>query len=409
MNDFSWVLNLEKEKVPGLSNIKRIPDLEEMDTKKFGLLYVVKYFVNDGKHMRMIRFTSKDKSFKTLVSFDICDNRLEPSAIKVVFKPNQKDTFLKFIGMAVMLINKKALKESIILNESFSDSLRQLLAAFFPYLVIGGIILYGVIWAWVHERKMNKLETDTNEALFSKQKEDEPAYAIYFKTTAFVKNVMDGPFSGLILCGPPGTSKTYIVRRTLFFLGKKSGQDYNVSKGATASLTDVYYMLWKNRDKILILDDFDSPLKNDDMINFLKSITDTYKNRIVNMPRERTISLSDPEVTNVPQRFNFEGKIVIITNLRKKQIDRALLSRCPCLEIEFSPKEVFDGINKMMDFMSPSVSKDVKMEVLNYIMQLYNKNKNIDVNFRAFQNSVDARVGLPAYWKEMVDTIVGFN
>ena len=163
-------------------------------------------------------------------------------------------------------------------------------------------------------------------------------------------------------------------------------------------------------DKILILDDFDKPLRDEDMVNFLKSITDTYKHRILSFPREKSQMYGSQEVERkVPPKFNFTGKLIIITNLERKDIDRALLSRAPAVEVKFNIQEVLDNLLKMMKFISPSVSMETKMEVYNYILSLYKQNKHINLNFRAFQNAVDARVGIPDHWKEMVRTIVEFE
>lgn len=405
MADFTFLLHLEKEKLTGISNIKRIQDIETIKTDKYGTLYAVKYFLSVGSaRPRMIRFTSKDKGFKTLFSFDIFNDKFEPVGCKGSFRPD-KEKFLRILTIVLYKIEKKKL-----VSEGVGTDLINALAPAIPLLsllALGGI--FSLI-EWWKVRKTDKLEDDINDSLFEGHKEDEPAYAIYAKLTSYLKNVINGNYSSLIVCGPPGTSKTYVVRRTLHFLGKRIRDDYMIAKGSTATLADTYYLLYQNRDKILVLDDFDKPLRDEDMVNFLKSITDTYKHRILSFPREKTTSVGSQEVEmKVPPKFSFTGKLIIITNLERNEIDRALLSRAPAIEVKFNAQEVLDNIVNMMKFVSPSVPMETKMEVYNYILSLYKENKHINLNFRGFQNAVDARIGIPDHWKEMVRTIVEFE
>lgn len=403
MADFSFLLNLQKEKIPGVSKIVKIPDIETIRTDKFGTIYAVKYAVTiTSSKPRMIRFTSKDKDFKTLFTIDFYDNKFRPMGAKGNYKPD-KEKFLKVFAASLYKLEKRKL------NESFAETL-EVIAPIIPLLFL--LLLSGTLAAieWWRVRSTDKLEDDINDSLFEGHREDEPAYAIYAKLTSYLKNVIQGNYSSLIVCGPPGTSKTYVVRRTLHFLGKRIRDDYMIAKGSTATLADTYYLLYQNRDKILVLDDFDKPLRDEDMVNFLKSITDTYKHRILSFPREKTPSIASQNVEyKVPPKFNFTGKLIIITNLDKKEIDKALLSRAPAVEVKFNIQEVLDNLIKMMKFISPSIPMETKMEVYNYILSLYKQNKHINLNFRAFQNAVDARVGIPDHWKEMVKTIVEFE
>ena len=52
---------------------------------------------------------------------------------------------------------------------------------------------------------------------------------------------------------------------------------------------------------------------------------------------------------------------------------------------------------------------EIKQEVFDYIMELYKKDPKIEVNFRSFKNSIDARIGNPMYWKQMVNHIVNYK
>ena len=63
----------------------------------------------------------------------------------------------------------------------------------------------------------------------------------------------------------------------------------------------------------------------------------------------------------------------------------------------------------MYKYVLPGEDDKMKKEVLDYIVALYKKDKNIELNFRSYQNSVQARLVNPEEWKEMVQLIVGYK
>jgi len=166
--------------------------------------------------------------------------------------------------------------------------------------------------------------------------------------------------------------------------------------------------LYKYRKRILILDDFDTPLQNDDVINLIKSITDSYDNRIVSLPKKATLATIETggDESASPDKFEFKGKLIIITNLSLNQIDSAVLSRAPAIEIAFDSKKIISLIGDMLKFTSPSIDMKIKQEVYQYIISLYKKNPKLQITFRDYKNAVDSRVGNPNGWKEMTAIIV---
>ena len=156
-----------------------------------------------------------------------------------------------------------------------------------------------------------------------------------------------------------------------------------------------------------MLDDFDKPLKSDDMVNFLKAITDTYSRRIISMPRRKIMSSGDDQTSeSTPESFEYTGKLIIITNLKRDDIDRALLSRIPTLEVAFDSKTVIDATSKMLKFLNPAVPMKIKEEVFVFIKQYYLKHPEITLSFRTFAVAIDARVGDPENWKDMLKYIL---
>lgn len=410
--------NLDNIKIENITKIKKIPDIEKLniDGKK---IYGIKYFLFSDKFSRrkpiVIRITSIDNTFKNPYSIDIFNERMT-NYVSVILKPDIPEKYIiLFISNLPTSVKYKNIKSTI------GTYLEQLTPEkFMLYSTVAqGLILLTTIFLLIRfyiikilnkieeEKSAGPREQEINNELFKNQKENEPAFKMYSKLQNFIKYVALGKAPAVILCGPPGMSKTYIVRRTFHFSKLVPGKDYAIEKGSSLSVLSTYDLLYKNRNRILVLDDFDTPLRNEDTVNLLKAITDSYDKRILSLPREKMMSTQNQEAYQTPEKFEYKGKLIIITNLKKSEIDRALLSRAPAFEVNFNTKEVLNSLNDLIDFVNPSVPINIKVEVLNYILELYRKNPKIQIDFRSFKNSIDARVGNELYWKEMVHTIVG--
>jgi hypothetical protein len=255
-------------------------------------------------------------------------------------------------------------------------------------------------------------EHKINQELFYGQASNEPGFAMFDGLVQYIEHIIDGRANALIICGPPGMSKTYTLRRTFHFKGLLPKRQYVIEKGATLGLPGTFALLYRHRNKILVLDDFDTPLQNPDTINLLKSVTDTYEKRIVSLPREKMIQTygdGGPPESGLPEKFEFKGQVIIITNLNKRDIDYALLSRAPAYEVKFDSKQILISLDNLYKFVNPKVDNKIKEEVFNYIKLLYRNDPSINVTFRGFKSAVDARIGNPIGWREMVHVIVGYT
>jgi len=442
-----YVLKLHLiKKIPGVKKIRRIPDIEKFTTKKLGKMYAVKYFIFGKRDPVMIRITSSDKRFDEVNSIDICDKKLRPF-VGLSIKPMPQEKFIEFISsIATDLKFKEPIKESVFITENYLNMLMiengeagvgkkpgllkrlitidittpeglmkymGMVAALGTLLASFGKIRYYIVKMinWAKEKYVSgPLEQDVNKKLFANQTGSEPAYAIYDHLKKYIEHVIHGNAPALIIYGPPGMSKTYTVRRTLYFNGLQPNIDYSIQKGSSLGHAAVYSLLYANRKRILILDDFDTPLKDPDTVNMLKAITDSYGRRILSFPREKTLATAETggREPGTPDKFEFKGKLIIITNLPKSQLDTALLSRSPAIEVNFNTKEVIDSLNTMYKYVSPSIDENIKKEVYDYMIELYKENPKVNIDFRGYKSAVDARVGCPDDWKNMVKIIIGY-
>ena len=417
----SYVLSLEREKFPGISKVRRLPDIEEQQTKSFGKVFEIKYFFFKGNEKPiMIGFSSKDKSFKSLSFITLYNLRLQPVIILATQSEVDKDQLINGVGQLISKSKYFVPAMSKFKRENYLYQSEQappgIFIRFAQALGILAAATY-LLQSWIvkllkasEERTTSKLEDENNKLLFYSQEKNDPAFAMFGNMVKNINMVIKNQAMAVIICGPPGMSKTYTVRRTLHFSGLKPGKDYSIEKGTTLGLMSTYDMLYKYRNKILVLDDFDKPLTNPEIVNLLKGITDTYAKRIISLPRIATSQAGlGGSYSPTPEKFEFKGRVIIITNLTKSQIDSALLSRAPAVEVFFDTKKVMEGISKMIKYTHPNVDEKLKWEVYHYLEKLYAADPKVDITFRSFINAVNARVGSPEDWKEITHLIVNYK
>jgi len=471
--DSKYIKNLDKQKIFGIKSIRKIRDIDTFSTKTHGKLYGIKYFITYAAGSpKMIRLSSKNSSFNEIYGIEFYTPDLKP-VIFLQFDPTITDqefkTFLALsfaankgsiikIGKSVSFIKNKFVSEQYCDNATHIDNIfnsfleldniyikeenskkigfiknlykdfklfwnMQSSAMKVYYTVVGifylslaiAFIVYYIKKAKKYATEIyteNVVEKEIQSDLFGKQTGSEPEFALMDKLKRHIQLIIDKKANALILSGPPGMSKTYTVRRTFNFAGMRPGKDYSIHKGSALDLEAVYSILYRNRDKIIIFDDFDTPLSDPEVINLLKAITDTYSRRIVSLPLKKMMSQNNEtqEESEAPEKFEFTGQLIIITNLDRSKIDLALASRAPVLQVNYNTKEVLTSLDKLMKYVSPSIPIELKREVYNNIMTYYRKDpKKVKVDFRAFQSCVDARAGNTEYWKEMVPVIIGYE
>lgn len=206
----------------------------------------------------------------------------------------------------------------------------------------------------------------------------------------FVKMVAKGISNSLIVAGPGGLGKSHTVIETLAKMGKREmsiGEidgDYVVIKGFTTA-KGMYRTLYENNGKIVIFDDADSSFKDPIGANILKGALDSNDKRIISWNAE----FSDKE--DLPNRFEFVGRVIFISNLPISKVPQALVSRSLKCDVTMSMDEKIDRIEYVVrsnDFM-PAYGDNVKEDVLEFIRE--NKKKFTDLNLRTAMSIAKVR------------------
>lgn len=230
----------------------------------------------------------------------------------------------------------------------------------------------------------------------------------------FIEQVVDmvigGESKSVIISGSGGLGKTYTVTQRLAAAGfedigtedLKDDADpegtYEVVKGFTTPKA-LYRLLYNNRERLIIFDDCDSVWDNPTCVSLLKAALDSYDARWISWLSE----LRNDE-DELPQRFEFKGKIIFVSNLSLAQLDQAVLSRCLYVDVSMTPAEKIQRIQAI----AKDVRKDMTMESKSEVIELLNDHadKIGDLNIRTFMKVCEIRHRGAANWRDLAEYVI---
>lgn len=225
---------------------------------------------------------------------------------------------------------------------------------------------------------------------------------IFKSIELYTIQVARGKSNSLIISGDAGVGKTRTVKDTIESLGMRKDLHYYFATG-TATTAGLYEILFKNRHKLIVFDDCDAVFKEPDSLNLLKGALDTYKVReISKLTKGNTFDSSDMTDSDmeveyessgkVPNKFEFDGQIIFISNLPEEKFDKALLSRSLHVDVHLNKQELFERMKEIMTKICPDVEQEQKEEALEYLMFVTsNYPTKFDMNIRTLIHSINLR------------------
>lgn len=398
----SFVLDV---KIPGVKLYKS-KGIDVIELQGVGVLYGKKYNTTSGL---TIRFTSTDKSFKTLYSIDVFNNKhIQP--IQSVMNVNNLDE--EKIKQLVSDIFKN---ETKLLGEGLADLPMYISGALAIFSI--GMVLYGIFVQQKRKHLERQVYSNSNlkkeEDFFKISSADENDFKVFSILTNIIDNIVKGNRNSLVINGKPGLGKSYLVKKRLVYLGKKEKTDYITIKGST-DLDAFYEMLYDYKDRLIIFDDCDNLMDDISFINIIKAVTDTMPRRVVSLKRKiagaNKAEIGEDKIPErIPNVFEFSGKVIIITNLPGSKIDSAIISRTGLYTIKVSPDEMMKRIESMVKNIRPDVPLADKEEVVEYLRSIYAEHPELNFDLRLFVYAIDDRSsGLPN-WKELVKSRIIYS
>jgi hypothetical protein len=118
----------------------------------------------------------------------------------------------------------------------------------------------------------------------------------------------------LIVSGPAGLGKSFTVEQKMAML-ERQGYSVTYIKGYVRPLA-LYKLLYECRSSksILVFDDSDSVFYDDVSMNLLKGACDSTERRVLHWLSKSLEKEEDEEGESIPEKFEFQGSIIFITN-----------------------------------------------------------------------------------------------
>jgi hypothetical protein len=202
----------------------------------------------------------------------------------------------------------------------------------------------------------------------------------------------------LVVTGSGGLGKTFEVLAAMKRNNLVEDEDYMVIKGFSTPKS-MYRCLWENAERIVIFDDCDSVFDNVTAISILKSALDSYEKRIVCWLTELV-----REGDDLPQRFEFKGGIIFVSNLSLGDIDQTILSRALFVDVSMTAKEKIDRIKALAAAMRPDLSMKAKLGIIKHLNGL--RDKIGDLNIRSFLKTCEIYSANPKQWKNVSEYVL---
>ena len=224
-----------------------------------------------------------------------------------------------------------------------------------------------------------------------------------------VTMVATGVQPSAIITGEGGLGKTYTVTKTLESNGYKDISDladfqvgtilnirkcFKMVKGFSTA-KGLYRTLFENNKGVIVFDDCDAVLKDPVALNLLKSALDSYGKRIISWN-------ADFRDEDLPRSFNFEGRVIFISNMDEGKIDQAIRSRSMMIDLSMTTEQKIERMETiaMTEEFLPEYSKEIVQDSIALIKEIKDDVKEISLRTLISVSKVRAS---NEDWKELAE------
>jgi hypothetical protein len=265
-------------------------------------------------------------------------------------------------------------------------------------------------------RNTKKRMAQASEAVMAKATESRFTINQRFEFVGdMVLMLCKGDQASVVVSGPGGLGKSHTVTAALeaagltdvtvldeFQVGSviDTANSYRVIKGYSTP-QGLYRTLYENKDGVVVFDDCDSVLKDPVSLNLLKAALDSYDRRIISWRAD----MRDEEL---PQSFEFKGRVIFISNMPSEALDQAIITRSMAVDLSMTSQQKIERMQYLLNqpnFM-PEYAKNLKQDALNLIDSFRDSVK--ELSLRTLIQVVKIRKSAGAKWKDLAEyTIVG--
>lgn len=246
----------------------------------------------------------------------------------------------------------------------------------------------------VKRTKLAHLEYTLRSAGLTVPKADAPVVESKFSINErftflsdMVTMLANGDQASVIVTGPGGLGKSHTVTKSLTGAGLKDlstldeldigdnvpKNSFRVIKGYSTP-KGLYRTLYENRNSVIVFDDCDSVLKDAVSLNLLKGALDSYSRRIISWRAD----MRDEDLPNV---FEFKGRVVFISNMNGSTLDQAITTRSLAVDLSMTTAQKIERMRHLLteaEFM-PEFTAVHKKDAMDLIDKLANSVKELSL------------------------------
>ena len=188
-----------------------------------------------------------------------------------------------------------------------------------------------------------------------------------------------------ILDGSFGLGKSTVIKGYL-----KQNNHKFVYLNSYSTALSLYLQVYHNKDKLILLDDLNGIWKDEKGLSILRALINTEDVRYI------TYNSSSEKLT-APSNFIFSGKIIILCNDIRNNLDETILSRVIYRNLRFNFAEKFDFIESIIKNNYNLQENQVK-EILRFLKINLNECV-INFNFRSLLKITEFYLKYPDEWR----------
>lgn len=208
----------------------------------------------------------------------------------------------------------------------------------------------------------------------------------------------------VVVTGPGGLGKTHTVQAALKAAGLKDASDmnsfgkdglYRVIKGYSTA-KGLFRELYENRDSVIVFDDCDAVLKDPVALNLLKGALDSYDKRVISWN-------ADFRDEDLERSFQFTGRVIFISNIKRENLDAALLTRAYCVDLRMTDAQKLERMSVLTesaDFL-PQFDIKHKREALALIGEVGDRAR--EISLRTLQAVTRIRAANTKNWRALAE------